>query len=194
MCSVPLPPASRSLNVCYFHGAFETDAAVQLVLEHLTGGQLWERCAGSRGWSCAGSRDWPALAHVAGLVIVHLLCLGGMVQFERAAVASVLPPGRDASMAACMAQSPCLARTVTLEHVFVCPQGTARRLQRAGGGTDCAGCGAHGRPGAFATAVVVREYGRRDTPDQLAWSNVLACWCWRRAAPAAAGAARVVAA
>ncbi|PRW57858.1 calcium-dependent kinase 29-like [Chlorella sorokiniana] len=33
----------RSLNVCYFHGAFETDAAVQLVLEHLTGGQLWER-------------------------------------------------------------------------------------------------------------------------------------------------------
>lgn len=34
---------ARSLNVCYFHGAFETDAAVQLVLEHLTGGQLWER-------------------------------------------------------------------------------------------------------------------------------------------------------
>lgn len=38
-----LLPSPRSLNVCYFHGAFETDAAVQLVLEQLSGGQLWDR-------------------------------------------------------------------------------------------------------------------------------------------------------
>jgi len=43
-CLLRLSYSPRSLNVCYFHGAFETDAAVQLVLEHLTGGQLWERC------------------------------------------------------------------------------------------------------------------------------------------------------
>lgn len=39
-----------SLNVCYFHGAYETDKAVHLVLELLSGGQLWDRCASG---SCA---------------------------------------------------------------------------------------------------------------------------------------------
>ncbi|KAI3434966.1 hypothetical protein D9Q98_003018 [Chlorella vulgaris] len=33
----------KSLNVCYFHGAYETDKAVHLVLELLSGGQLWDR-------------------------------------------------------------------------------------------------------------------------------------------------------
>lgn len=52
-CTPSLSPAACSLNVCYFHGAYESDAAVQLVLEQLTGGMLWDRCgavgAGSRG-------------------------------------------------------------------------------------------------------------------------------------------------
>jgi calcium-dependent protein kinase len=33
----------RSLNVCYLYGAYETDACVYLVMEHCTGGQLWDR-------------------------------------------------------------------------------------------------------------------------------------------------------
>ncbi|KAL4447878.1 hypothetical protein ABPG75_005097 [Micractinium tetrahymenae] len=34
---------SGSLNVCYFYGAYESDAAVYLVLELLVGGPLWDR-------------------------------------------------------------------------------------------------------------------------------------------------------
>ena len=53
----PPPPHTlrRSLNVCYFHGAYESEAAVLLVLERLSGGQLWDRWgrAGRQGASAA---------------------------------------------------------------------------------------------------------------------------------------------
>ncbi|GAB4823735.1 hypothetical protein N2152v2_010781 [Parachlorella kessleri] len=33
----------KSLNVCYYYGAYETDTDVRLVIELCTGGQLWDR-------------------------------------------------------------------------------------------------------------------------------------------------------
>ena len=42
-CRCLSPAACSSLNVCFFHGAYESDAAVHLVLELLSGGPLWDR-------------------------------------------------------------------------------------------------------------------------------------------------------
>ena len=33
----------RSLNVCYFFGAYEDDRSVHLVMELCSGGQLWDK-------------------------------------------------------------------------------------------------------------------------------------------------------
>ena len=62
---LPLPPPSspallncRSLNVCYFYGAYETDAAVHLVLELLDGGQLWDRRAAAAAAAAACFACW----------------------------------------------------------------------------------------------------------------------------------------
>ncbi|PSC75499.1 hypothetical protein C2E20_0993 [Micractinium conductrix] len=45
-----------SLNVCFFHGAYESDAAVHLVLELLSGGPLWDRISSNSYGERAAAR------------------------------------------------------------------------------------------------------------------------------------------
>lgn len=109
-------PATRSLNVCYFHGAYESEAAVQLVLEELSGGQLWDRWAGGRAGR-AGQRESEG-----GAACARGCCfIGSRHRQRRRSAAAVRRPGR---LPACVSDSPA--------RLPVAPAGCSRAATRSG--------------------------------------------------------------